>query len=171
MTRTLVAGIGNVLMSDDAIGPYCVRQLVAQYSFPSGVAVEDLGTPGLDLALHLSDADVVILIDALHGAPGGKIGVFDFGELSGSGAGVRLDTHAPALAESIQVARLTSDRPRDVTLIGLGGENFDHGTALTPAVGALMPALIATVLKELATRGIAAVLRDAPSAPDVWWVQ
>ena len=51
--------LGNVVMSDDANAPYRMQQLMAQCEFPPCVEVADLGTPGLDLALHLSSAHIV----------------------------------------------------------------------------------------------------------------
>ena len=44
-----VLGLGNVLMGDDALGPWVVHHLVSTYDFPPEVAVVDVGTPGLDL--------------------------------------------------------------------------------------------------------------------------
>jgi hypothetical protein len=45
--RVGVIGLGNVLMGDDAFGPWVVQTLLAEHDFPEGIAVEDLGTPGL----------------------------------------------------------------------------------------------------------------------------
>jgi hydrogenase maturation protease len=167
--RILVAGLGNVLMSDDGIGPYCVQHLSARYEFPAHVEVADLGTPGLDLALHLSSADIVLVIDALRDAPPGTIAVYDFAAVFTRRTGTRLETHSPALEESILIARLAAERPRDVRLIGLAGESFEHGTALSPGVRARIPSLIDAVLAELTDVGVGwTPLRTAvPRA--AWW--
>jgi hydrogenase maturation protease len=167
--RVLVAGIGNVLMGDDAIGPYCARQLMARYEFPAHVEVADLGTPGLDLVLHLSSADVVLLIDALREAAPGTIAIYHLSTASTRRTGLRLDTHAPALEESLFVARLTGHRPAEVRLIGLAGERFGHGTGLTACVRAGMPALMDAVLLELTRLGIESQPRARATSPDVWW--
>jgi len=42
-----VLGVGNVLCTDDGLGPYAIKVLEAQYEFPEGVEVVDVGTPGL----------------------------------------------------------------------------------------------------------------------------
>jgi len=47
--RILIGGIGNVLLGDDAVGPYAVRLLESEYSFGDNVEIADLGTPALDL--------------------------------------------------------------------------------------------------------------------------
>jgi hydrogenase maturation protease len=72
MTRTLVAGIGNVFFGDDAFGCEVARQL-GRLALPRGVSVRDFGIRGVDLAYALlDDCDAAILIDAVQrgGAPG-----------------------------------------------------------------------------------------------------
>ena len=63
MNKILIAGIGNVLLGDDGIGPYAIEVLKSEYDFPENVELADLGTPGLDLPIHLAGADAVILVD------------------------------------------------------------------------------------------------------------
>jgi hydrogenase maturation protease len=167
--RLLIAGLGNVLMCDDAVGPYCTQILAAGYEFPDNVVVADLGTPGLDLVLYLSSTDVVVIVDALRGVEPGTVHVFGHAVLVTTGLSGRLDTHAPALEESIHIAHLAGDRPYDVRLVGLGGASFDHGTTLSPVVRAGMPALCERVLAELTTLGVAWQPRRTSARPDVWW--
>ena len=64
--RRSIAGVGNVLLGDDAIGLYVVRALEALYQFPAQVRLEDFGTPGLDLVAHVSGTEALILIDAAN---------------------------------------------------------------------------------------------------------
>lgn len=168
-TRVLVAGLGNVLMSDDAIGPYCAQYLLAHYEFPPDVEVADLGTPGLDLTLHLAGADMVLIVDALRGASPGTIAAYDCAAVLAGRHGERLDTHSPAIEESILVARLSGPRPYDVRVIGLAGMSFDQGTALTPAIHARIPALGDAVLAELATLDVRWVPRATPQPVNAWW--
>jgi hydrogenase maturation protease len=167
--RVLVAGLGNVLMTDDAIGPYCTEHLRANYEFPEDVEVADLGAPGLDLTLHLCSADVVIAIDALRGVEPGTVRVFDRAALLGGRQDTRLDTHAPALEESILIAELAGDRPYEVMLVGLGGASFAHGTTLSPVVRERMAALAERVLAELTSLGVAWRPRAPCAKLDVWW--
>ena len=72
MTRTLVAGIGNVFLGDDAFGVEVVARLVRR-PHGEGVQIRDFGIRGLDLAYALLDGwEQAILIDAVQrgGAPG-----------------------------------------------------------------------------------------------------
>ncbi len=167
--RILVAGLGNVLMSDDAIGPFCAHYLLANYEFPNNVEVADLGSPGLDLALHLSSADAVVAIDALRGVEPGSVQVFSRAELVTGRRDIRLDTHAPALEESILVAHLAGGRPFDVRLVGLGGASFEHGTRLSPVARAGIAGLGDRVLAELTRLDVTWRPRETRARPDVWW--
>jgi len=72
MKRILIAGVGNILLGDDGIGPYVVRKLAANYVFEEGVELEDLGTPALDFIDHIAGLDALIVVDAVKNgeAPG-----------------------------------------------------------------------------------------------------
>jgi hydrogenase maturation protease len=70
--RVAVLGMGNVLMGDDAAGPYVIETLHARYEFGPDVTVLDLGTPGLDLAPYIFGLETLILVDTVQtgGSPG-----------------------------------------------------------------------------------------------------
>jgi len=167
--RILVAGLGNVLMGDDGIGPYCAQELSASYQFPANVEVADLGTPGLDLALYMSKADRVLVIDALRGVPRGTIAIYDMAAIVAGVSGSRVETHSLALAESVLTARLASERPREVRLIGLAGSRFDHGTTLSPDVRERIPALVEHALEELARWNVVWGCRRSRPPAHPWW--
>ena len=61
--KTLVLGLGNVLMGDEGIGVYVVRAL-EKHTLPAGVECLDGGTGGFTLLEPLENADRIILIDA-----------------------------------------------------------------------------------------------------------
>ena len=84
--RTLVAGVGNVFLRDDAFGCEVVR-LLATDPVPDGVQVRDFGIRGVHLAYDLLDGcDLFVLVDAApHGEPPGTVTVH-----GGRGAGPRL---------------------------------------------------------------------------------
>jgi hydrogenase maturation protease len=69
--KTLVLGLGNVLMGDEGIGVYAVREL-ENHTLPPGVECLDGGTGGFTLLEPLETADRIILIDAA--ADGNPVG-------------------------------------------------------------------------------------------------
>jgi hydrogenase maturation protease len=71
--KTLVLGLGNVLMGDEGIGVYVVRALEA-HTLPEGVECLDGGTGGFTLLEPLEQAGRIILVDAANdGNPIGTI--------------------------------------------------------------------------------------------------
>lgn len=71
--KTLVLGLGNVLMGDEGIGVYVVRELEKQ-TLPLDVECLDGGTGGFTLLEPLENADRIIIIDAASdGNPVGTI--------------------------------------------------------------------------------------------------
>jgi len=62
-TKTLVLGLGNVLMGDEGVGVHAVRAL-ERHPLPRGVECLDGGTGGFILLEPLQNADHIILIDA-----------------------------------------------------------------------------------------------------------
>jgi len=61
--KTLVLGLGNVLMGDEGIGVYVVRALET-HTLPAGVECLDGGTGGFTLLEPLENAGRIILVDA-----------------------------------------------------------------------------------------------------------
>jgi hydrogenase maturation protease len=165
----LIAGLGNVLMSDDAIGPHCIAYLLAKYQFPLEVAVLDLGTPDLDLAFHLSSVDAVIAVAAIRGIEPGRLHLFDRVALRSELRPARLDTHTLALEDAIDLVESMSGMRLDVVLIGLEGDCFEHGTSLSWVAQSRLVVLAEQVIAELADRGVRCP-RRTPSLPsNTWW--
>jgi hydrogenase maturation protease len=75
--KTLVLGLGNVLMGDEGIGVYVVRALelqLAAHTLPENVECLDGGTGGFTLLEPLEQAGRIILIDAANdGNPVGTV--------------------------------------------------------------------------------------------------
>jgi hydrogenase maturation protease len=91
----LVAGIGNLFLTDDGFGSEVARRL-ATGPLPEGVKVVDYGIRGLHLAYDLLDGyDALVVVDALpgDGSPGDltvlEVGPEDLGE-------AELDAHGMA---------------------------------------------------------------------------
>ena len=61
--KTLVLGLGNILMSDEGVGVHVLRAL-EQHPLPVGVECLDGGTGGFVLLEPMQTADRIVLIDA-----------------------------------------------------------------------------------------------------------
>ena len=64
--RLAILGVGNVLCTDDGLGPRAVERLSRDFAAPEGVAVLDGGTLGLSLLPIIEDSDQVLIVDAIR---------------------------------------------------------------------------------------------------------
>jgi hydrogenase maturation protease len=168
--RLLIAGIGNVLLGDDGVGPFVIKVLESQYDFAESVELADLGTPGFDLLVHLSGADAVILVDsAKFGGRAGDIRLFRKEEILRTPAAARIDPHSPALRESLSQLELMGTMPGELLLIGIQGSRFEPGSPLSTPVRQCIPLVIDAVRRELYLLDTRCEPKASASIPAVWW--
>ncbi|HCV43818.1 MAG TPA: hydrogenase maturation protease [Bacteroidetes bacterium] len=73
--RTLILGVGNLLMGDEGVGVHAIKQLQAE-KLPENVALLDGGTGGFHLLSLFQEYDPIILVDAtMDGKPAGTVAV------------------------------------------------------------------------------------------------
>jgi hydrogenase maturation protease len=167
-----VLGLGNVLMGDDGLGPFVVRQFAASYDVPENVTVEDLGTPGLDLIPFLIDLDAVIFVDTVRstGDPG-DLRVYHTEEILKHAPTPRVTPHDPGVKSALLTLHLAGAGPRDATLVGVIPASAATGPGLSEPVRAAVDAAVETIVTELTRLGVRATPRgDAPTAAP-WWEQ
>ena len=166
-----VYGLGNVLLHDDGFGPSAVRRLASRFSFPADVRILDLGTPGLDLPMHLVDLETVIFLDTISavGSPGDILVLNKPAILEGGVRGRRQTTHEAGVREAILTADLLERGTEDVILIGAIPACLDSGAGLSPALQDALDPACERVLKELKQRGVWAQRREAGLPTGAWW--
>jgi hydrogenase maturation protease len=170
MPLVRVLGLGNVLMQDDGFGPFVVEYLHATYTFPAGVEVLDVGTPGLDLTPFVTGADAIVILDTVRsaGAPG-EIRCYRKDQVLAHAPQQRVSPHDPGLKEALLSAEFEGRGAPDVLLVGAIPEAVGFGAVLTPALRAAVPAAAAAVVEELARLGVPAARRPDASPPQPWW--
>jgi len=165
-----ILGIGNVLMSDDGLGPYAVEILRSRYEFPDHVELEDGGTPGLDFLPYIANARCVIVLDTVSSdGPPGTVKIYRDREIIGSAPPPRISPHQPGLREALMATELTATTPRELVLIGVVPETVQQGTRLSEPVAAAVEEVTAAVLSELDRLGSPATGREEPLEPAIWW--
>src|SRR5438270_11291018 len=103
--RSLVAGLGNDFLGDDAFGVEVV-QCLARRDLPGGVRVGDFGIRGLALTYALLDGyEAVVLVDAApRGGPPGTLYVLEIPREEGTAAPL-LEPHG---MDPVKVLRLAA---------------------------------------------------------------
>jgi hydrogenase maturation protease len=92
--HVLVAGIGNVFLSDDGFGVEVARRL-AQRTLPEGVRAADFGIRGIHLAYELLEGyDALVLIDAVPmGRAPGTLALVEPEQVATDPEGPAFDAH------------------------------------------------------------------------------
>ncbi|HSB71044.1 MAG TPA: HyaD/HybD family hydrogenase maturation endopeptidase [Candidatus Methylomirabilis sp.] len=168
--RTLVLGLGNVLLRDEGIGVWVAEALRREYAFPETVTVMDGGTLGLDLLPHLDGVERLLLIDAvkLGGAPGDIVRL-EGGEVPAA-LEVKLSPHQVGVQDLLAAARLTDREPPRIVLWGMEPECLEPGMGFSPEVREALPRLEAAVLGELRRWGVPGRPREGAAPGPIWWV-
>jgi hydrogenase maturation protease len=130
--KTLVLGIGNILMGDEGVGVHVVNE-VAKRELPDDVVCLDGGTGSFNLLEPMQTAERVVLIDAtIDGELAGTVRVLhprfskDYPRT--------LTAHDIGLKDLIDAFYLLGDTP-NVTLFAVSIEDFqDMSTDLSDAL-------------------------------------
>jgi hydrogenase maturation protease len=146
----LVAGIGNIFLSDDGFGPEVARRLAGR-TLPDAVKVVDYGIRGMHLAYDLLDGYAgLVIVDAVPrgGEPGDVVVVQVGPEDLGDG---EFDAHGMApVAVLGSLASMGGEFP-PTYVVGCEPADLDEGMGLTPAVEAAVETAIDAVLGVLTT--------------------
>jgi len=165
-----ILGVGNVLCTDDGLGPYAIKVLEAQFEFPEHVEVIDVGTPGLDFTPYLSGARMVIVLDTVKGEEAaGTLRLLRDGEIIAKPPPSRMSPHEPGLREGLMATEFSDSSPDEILLIGVVPESTEGGTKLTDAVRSAVTEVVDAVMVELERLGRPPVRRDPPAELELWW--
>lgn len=144
--RVLVAGVGNIFLSDDGFGVEVVRRL-SDVALPGWVRVADYGIRGMHLAHDLANVgyDLTILVDAAaRGEPPGTVSVVEL-EI-GTVRPSLLDGHGMQPDVVLGLVDLLGATPGRVLLVGCEPATTDHGMTLSPPVERMVDTAVRAVV-------------------------
>jgi len=158
--RTLVAGIGNVFLSDDAFGVEVARLLLSR-ALPEHVRVEDYGIRGIHLAYDLLDGyDALVLVDAVPmGEPPGTLALIEPepGPSSGppsadamGGEPPAVDAHTMSPVVVLATLARLGGSVDHIVIVGCQPGELGEGMGLSPAVEAAVTAAADLCLEVVA---------------------
>jgi hydrogenase maturation protease len=134
--KTLILGIGNILLQDEGAGVHAIRHLADRLPEHSGIELMDGGTLSFSLAGAIEDAEQLIVIDAaqLGGEPG-TTRVFEGDAMDAFVGGNRKrSVHEVSLVDLLIIARLAEQLPERRALIGIQPRDMDWGELPSPPV-------------------------------------
>ena len=153
--RTLVLGVGNILVQDEGLGVRALERLQASHRLPSEVSAIDGGTMGLDLLPYLDGITHLLILDAVHGSrPPGALVRLE-GEAIPVALAMKLSVHQIGLQELLAVARFQGTLPGRVVVWGMQPGCLEPGLELSDPVEARLDELVEAALRELGEWGAA----------------
>ena len=145
----MILGVGNILFTDEGLGVRVVEKLTDEYEFSENVTVEDGGVLGLNLLGVISEADHLIVLDAVRnrGAPG------TFYRLEGEQIPKRIlaknSLHQVDFLEAFTCCNVLDHVPETV-ILGIEPQDIETlSIELTPAIQDKVDFLVDKVLSEL----------------------
>lgn len=148
MKKVVVMGLGNYILSDEGIGIHAIKELEKE-TWPENVEIFDCGTLGILSSYKISEADVLIAIDAVVAKEEpGTIKVFDKEDIMLSKVPAKVSAHQIGFQETLLHAQLRGDCPETVVLIGVVPESYDTSTDLTESCAKALPEVL-RITREL----------------------
>jgi hydrogenase maturation protease len=143
--KTLVLGLGNLLLADEGVGVHVAQRLLDSEAIDD-VVVLDVGNAVLDALPAIAAADKIIVVDAMKGGevPGT---VYRLSIEDCSNAGPIGSVHGFDMKSVLHL--VGRKEPPEVTVIGVEPEVIGWSTELSLAVAEALPDVMATVRKEL----------------------
>ncbi len=160
--RRGIIGVGNVLRSDDGIGPAVIKKL-REYRLPPDVELYDAGLCMLPLLPEIFRLEKAIIIDAVQGGgSAGEIYRIDWRELAYGLPEYGFSLHNFGPVEALRVwssvglrdgnepdGSDTGRRFPEITIIGVEPGNLDWSCQLSKALVDRMGDIIKLVFSEL----------------------
>ncbi len=149
--KTIVLGIGNVILSDDGVGIHVSREIKKRI-IDKNVTVDEAITGGMNLLDLIIGYDKAIIIDAVkskddeHGLVR-RIPLSDFNTLHSC------NPHDVSLMEAIEMAKKMGEKriPEQIIVIGIMMKEIpcEFGETLSDEIQATVPKAIKLTLNEL----------------------
>ncbi len=146
--KTLVLGVGNILLGDDGFGVHLVNSL-AETPFPPNVQILEAGTVSHQLIPLFREIERLIVIDAVEaGDKPGSIFRFTPDDMRFPSE-QKMSLHQISLVDVLRMAELTGGKPETV-IIGVQPKDASSWSLeLTEEVRAVLPRVRELVMEEL----------------------
>jgi len=145
----LVLGVGNILLRDEGIGPYLVRELKTM-SLPGNVELVDAGIATFSLVYLLEGRKKIIIVDAAKGGekPGSIYRLFP--EQIETEKNSPFSLHDIGLMDILMTKR---EKTHNLVIIGVEPEKIGWGTEISLCLKERIPRIIEVIMEEIGCLG------------------
>jgi hydrogenase maturation protease len=147
--RTLILGLGNPILSDDAAGLQAARRLY-ELMGSEDIDLVEAAVAGMQTVQLLSGYDRAVIIDVVQDeASVGEVWRLDTGDLE---SGSSTSSHGIGLGEALRLARLMGlPVPEQILIYAIAAaDTSTFGESLTPKLGKALPAIVRRIAADLA---------------------
>ena len=148
--KLLLLGLGNDILTDDAVGLHVVHELQRELAGHPSLDIRETTEMGLALLDFLTGYRAVVIVDSIQtgqAAPGflHELDAVALNQLTGR------TPHFVGVSETLALGRkLELVMPEQVRIFAIEVEDpFTLGTALTPALQAALPGIVARIRTAL----------------------
>lgn len=149
MLKTLVLGVGNILLTDEGFGVRVAEALLQRFRFPDELEVLDGGTLGMELLTYLNGVQRLILIDAVHG----KAEPGSFHEIRGEAVRLyfreKVSMHEMGIQEVLASLEVMGKAIGEIVVFGVQPVSLEIGLDLTAPVAGQVDEAVQRVIKQL----------------------
>lgn len=162
--RAVVLGVGNLLLSDEGVGPHAIAQLGRRLRLPPSVELIDGGTSAMELLADLAGAQLLLIVDAVAG--GGLPGTIHVlkGDEVPRFFTLKLSPHQVGLSDVLATLLVAGESPQETIIIGVEPGSLALGMELSAEVAAALPALAEEIRRRLCTAGFMAQALEPQAA-------
>ncbi|MFO7665504.1 MAG: HyaD/HybD family hydrogenase maturation endopeptidase [Desulfobacterales bacterium] len=152
--QIMILGVGCILFTDEGFGIRVIEKIEELYEFPENVSVVDGGVLGMNLLGVISEADHLIVVDAVRNK--GEAG--SLYRLEGDAIPDRIraknSLHQVDFLEALTMCQALDKVPKTV-ILGIEPEDINTlGIELTSTTRSKVEPMIGMVLKELDRLGV-----------------
>lgn len=146
--KTLVLGIGNILLGDEGAGVHAVQYFERNHHRPA-VRIMDGGTLGFTLAAAVEDCEALIVFDAAEmKAQPGSVRLFEGAAMDEFlGGNRKRSVHEVGLIDLMAIATLAGRLPEHRALVAIQPESMDWSESPTDRVARAIPAACGRALE------------------------
>lgn len=151
--KTLVLGLGNPILSDDAVGIRVAREVAGQVRDPQVTVTESSGA-GLSLLDSIAGYGRVIIIDAIQTKEGSVGQTYRLGLEGFSLTRYFSSPHQLNLATTLELGKMLGlAMPKEVTIFAVEAKDVStFSEKCTPEIERVIPEVVKMVLHELGER-------------------